>query len=90
MPHLEATLSGRYLGAFPGKHRDQPNLHAALHLPELLLKFGPVHAWWAYAFEQLIGHLQQTNTNQKIGEYGAIPHFLLDPIVTLQKCLRGA
>jgi len=78
------------LELFPGKHHEKPNLHAALNLPELLLKCSPVHAWWAYAFEQLIGNLQQTNTNQKIGEYGATPHFLLDPIVTLQKCLRGA
>lgn len=69
---LSLSLMQKYqetvLELFPDKHRDKPNLHAALHLPQLLLKFGPVHAWWTYPFERLIGSLQQLNTNKKIGE----------------------
>jgi hypothetical protein len=59
---------------FPEKHKDKPNLHAALHLPGLLLKYGPVHSWWAYPFERLIGQLQQINTNYIIGAFCL--HFL--------------
>lgn len=57
------------LELFPNKHRNKPNLHATLHLPELLLKFGPPHAWWTFPFERLIGHLQQLNTNHKLGAF---------------------
>jgi hypothetical protein len=57
------------IALFPEKDTDRPNLHASLHLPELLLKYGPVHAWWAYPFECLIGHIQQLNTNYIIGVF---------------------
>ncbi|KAF8584326.1 hypothetical protein K439DRAFT_1346489, partial [Ramaria rubella] len=52
---------------YPEEHRDKPNLHASLHLPNLLTKFGPVHAWWTFTFERLIGHLQRVKMNQNIG-----------------------
>ena len=44
-----------------------PNHHNALYLGELLLRFGPVHGWWMFPFERLIGLLQKINTNKKIG-----------------------
>jgi hypothetical protein len=44
------------------------NQHMALHLPYFMELFGPVHAWWTYPFERLIGHLQQIPTNNKFGE----------------------
>ena len=45
-----------------------PNHHNALHIGDYLLGFGPMHGWWMYPFERLIGRLQQTPTNDKIGE----------------------
>ncbi|KAG0707171.1 hypothetical protein DFH29DRAFT_797095 [Suillus ampliporus] len=45
-----------------------PNHHAALHIPEFLLRYGPMHSWWMFLFERIIGALQKTNTNYKIGE----------------------
>jgi hypothetical protein len=44
-----------------------PNQHNALFIGEMLLRFGPVHGWWMFPFERLIGLLQQINTNQKLG-----------------------
>jgi hypothetical protein len=45
----------------------RPNHHNALYLGELLLRFGPVHGWWMFPFERLIGLLQKVNSNKKIG-----------------------
>lgn len=47
----------------------RPNHHAALHLGELLLQFGPVHGWWMFPFERIIGILQKINTNSKMGQF---------------------
>jgi hypothetical protein len=52
---------------FPGMNL-LPNHHNALYLGELLLRFGPVHGWWMFPFERLIGLLQKVNTNKKMGE----------------------
>src|SRR5271155_2176212 len=38
----------------------RPNHHMALHLHEYLRLLGPVHAWWTFPFERVIGMLQQT------------------------------
>jgi hypothetical protein len=46
-----------------------PNHHNALYLGELLLRFGPVHGWWMFPFERLIGLLQKINTNKKMGGF---------------------
>ena len=46
-----------------------PNHHATLHIGPHLLKLGPMHGWWMFVYERLIGLLQKTNTNHKIGEY---------------------
>lgn len=43
------------------------NHHNALFIGEMLLRFGPVHGWWMFPFERVIGLLQQVNTNDKIG-----------------------
>ena len=53
---------------FPG-HSLRPNHHACLHLHEFLLRYGPMHGWWMFPFERIIGVLQKTNTNHKIGEH---------------------
>ncbi len=44
-----------------------PNHHEALHIPDFLELFGPMHGWWMFVYERMIGLLQQTNTNYKIG-----------------------
>lgn len=47
--------------------RLRPNHHNALHLGDFLLRFGPIQGWWMFPFERVIGVLQQTNTNSKLG-----------------------
>lgn len=43
--------------------------HMSLHLAKFMDLFGPVHSWWTYPFERLIGQLQHFPTNNKFGEY---------------------
>ena len=45
-----------------------PNHHMSLHISEFLLLFGPVHSWWTFPFERLIGTLQRMPNNGKIGK----------------------
>ncbi|KAI1785656.1 hypothetical protein LXA43DRAFT_899280 [Ganoderma leucocontextum] len=45
-----------------------PNHHLSLHLRPLLEAFGPVHGWWAFAFERYNGLLQRMKTNFKPAE----------------------
>jgi len=51
---------------FP-EYNFHPNHHMALHIHEYLLLFGPVHSWWTFPFERLIGALQRMPHNSKIG-----------------------
>ncbi|KAH7904268.1 hypothetical protein BJ138DRAFT_972992, partial [Hygrophoropsis aurantiaca] len=44
------------------------NHHFALHIGEFFLRFGPMHGWWMFPFERIIGILQQINTNHKLGQ----------------------
>lgn len=48
--------------------RLRPNHHNALHIGDFLRRFGPMHGWWMFPFERVIGKLQRSNTNFKIGE----------------------
>lgn len=57
---------------FP-KFQFLPNHHMALHLHEYLVQYGPVHSWWTFPFERLIGILQRIPSN---GKHGG-PFFLL-------------
>jgi hypothetical protein len=66
MEHMTAYIKG-ILQLFP-QHNLRPHHHNALHLGEFLLKFGPVHGWWTFPFERLVGKLQRVNTNSKPGE----------------------
>ena len=50
----------------------RPNHHAALHIGHFLLLFGPMHSWWMFVFERVIGMLQKTNTSHKIGELSLV------------------
>lgn len=49
----------------------KPNHHHALHLPDFLPRYGPVHGWWMYPFERVIGILQKMNTNNRLGMHVA-------------------
>jgi len=46
-----------------------PNHHMSLHIPEFLLLFGPVHSWWTFPFERLIGNIQRMPNNGKVGKF---------------------
>jgi hypothetical protein len=79
-PHREKYLDymHKYLQSLLNLHpKDNlhPNHHNALHLPFFLELFGPIHGWWMFPFERLIGLLQRYNTNFKFGE---IPHRLAE------------
>ena len=39
-----------------------------LHIYDFLRLFGPVHSWWCFPFEWLIGQLQWLPTNHRFGE----------------------
>ncbi len=59
----------RYLGLVIGymdgvhrlfpKYNFHPNHHMAVHIHEFLRFYGPVHSWWTFPFERVIGMLQQ-------------------------------
>lgn len=44
-----------------------PNHHFALHLRRYLIQYGPIHEWWTFPFERIIGMLQRISTNDKMG-----------------------
>lgn len=46
----------------------RPKHHLALHIGPFLLLFGPMHGWWMYVFERIIGILQRCNMNFKKGQ----------------------
>lgn len=49
-----------------------PNHHAAMHIPNFLRLFGPVHSWWTFSFERLVGVLQRMPSNSHFGASSAI------------------
>ncbi|KAJ7153126.1 hypothetical protein C8R43DRAFT_832523, partial [Mycena crocata] len=60
----------RLQALFP-QYKCHPNHHLALHIPEFLMLFGPVHGWWTFPFERMNGKLQRISTNYKPGQYEA-------------------
>ena len=48
-----------------GSHPCSPNQHLHMHLKDCFLNFGPIHAFWAFAFERLNGMLGTYHTNNK-------------------------
>jgi hypothetical protein len=65
LTHMKAYMEG-IKKLFP-QYRFRPNHHMALHLHEYLCRFGPVHSWWTFPFERIIGMLERIPTNFKIG-----------------------
>jgi hypothetical protein len=45
----------------------RPNHHMAFHIAEFLRRYGPVHGWWTFPFERMIGMIQRIPTNHKPG-----------------------
>ena len=45
------------------------NHHMALHLDKYIKFYGPVHSWWTFPFERIIGMLQRVSTNYKEGKF---------------------
>ena len=65
--HMQNYLTGlREL--FP-RYKFLPNQHMALHLAEYLQLYGPVHSWWTFPFERLIGMLQRIPNNFQNGKF---------------------
>jgi len=65
--HMLAYLEG-LKELFPD-YKFTANHHFALHLYEFIKFFGPVHSWWTFPFERVIGMLQRISTNYKLGKY---------------------
>lgn len=71
--HLRNYL-GQLTVIHPGaKHT--ANQHMSLHLTNFMKLYGPVHSWWTYPFERLIGRLQQLPTNNKFGTLSNFKEF---------------
>ena len=65
----------RYLAGIKENFPDynlKPNHHYALHIPDILLAFRPLHGTWVFCIERLIGLLQRINSNSKIGRYALL------------------
>jgi hypothetical protein len=65
LKHMTAYLTG-VKKLFP-EYKFVANHHMAMHLHEYLRRFGPVHAWWTFPFERIIGILQRIPTSGKVG-----------------------
>jgi hypothetical protein len=65
--HMQTYLNG-LCKLFP-QYRFLPNQHMALHLAEYLRFYGPVHSWWTFPFERLIGMLQRIPNNFQDGKF---------------------
>ena len=64
--HMQMYLDG-LCELFP-QYRFLPNQHMAL-LAEYLQFYSPVHSWWTFPFERLIGMLQHILNNFQYGEF---------------------
>lgn len=49
-------------------YKCHPNHHVAMHVGELLMMYGPMHGWWTFPLERMIGVLQRIPTNYKPGK----------------------
>lgn len=78
---------------FP-EYKLRPNHHMSVHIYDYLLLFGPVHSWWTFPFERMIGAVQRMPNNSKIGEmslfFVQIPCSLLIPEGELEETIARA
>ena len=61
-----------------GKFKVTVNYHMALHMPEVILDYGPPHAFWCFAYERMNGILASTPTNNRGIENEVLDRFLLE------------
>jgi len=70
----ETCITG-YLEGLKNLYPDasiKPNHHLSLHLGDFMQKFGPVHTYQTFVFEQLNYLMQQMPTNKKHGDVPSI------------------
>lgn len=67
LSHMKTYMEG-VKKLFP-HYKFQPNHHMSLHLYDYLRLFGPVHSWWTFPFERVIGMLERISTNFKVGAW---------------------
>jgi hypothetical protein len=63
-----------WIGGLQNIHPESNNRvngHMSLHIYDFLCLFGPVHSWWCFPFERLIGQLQRLPTNHRFGTLSA-------------------
>lgn len=58
--------------------RFRPNHLNALLIGRYLRLYGPVRGWWMFPFERVIGDLQQSNTNNKLGKRCPDPSVMVE------------
>ncbi|KAF8874085.1 hypothetical protein BD779DRAFT_1392564, partial [Infundibulicybe gibba] len=61
--NIQMTNYRRDLQRLFPTYQAHPNHHMAMHISEYLLMYGPVHGWWTFPFERMIGMLQRIETN---------------------------
>ena len=59
-----------------GMYSCTPNMHLHMHLIDCLLDYGPVHAFWCFAFERCNGLLGRYHTNNQAVEVQLMRKFL--------------
>ena len=52
------------------------NEHMAVHIFDFLKLFGPIHSWWCFPFEHLIGQLQCLPNNKFGQPFTALPFLI--------------
>ncbi len=68
---LYKKYMSRYLTRMKELYKEatvKPNHHFALHLPDFMELFAPVHSWRSFAFERFNYMLQMLNTNLTFGK----------------------
>lgn len=68
--------------------RFRPNHLNALLIGNYLRLYGPVRGWWMFPFERVIGNLQRSSTNNKLGERFPFPAVLTALTKTKDKWKR--
>jgi hypothetical protein len=71
LQHMQSYLEG-LKELFPD-YKFRPNHHMSLHLYEYIRFYGPVHSWWTFPFERVIGILQRISINYKPGKHVESP-----------------
>ncbi|KAM5544379.1 hypothetical protein V8D89_002039 [Ganoderma adspersum] len=65
----------RYIEQLPAIYPDlgcESIHHMAFHIYDFVKLFRPVHSWWAFPFEHLIGQLQHMPTNHKFSAHTSL------------------